>query len=86
MECCICLENGLEIITSRLVCSHKVCLKCICELNSFLCPLCRKNFKKDLPGRIIKIIQENQEKSGKKEEVVNNFDVNSSYHFPPLGS
>jgi hypothetical protein len=86
MECCICLENGLEIIICRFVCSHKVCLKCVCELNSFLCPMCRADFRKDLPGRIAKIIEENRKSSNDTEYRPNNFDVNSQYHFPPLGN
>ena len=84
MECCICLDHGLEVIICRLVCSHKICLKCVCEMNTYLCPMCRKNFKTSLPGRIIKIIDEN---GGKTEKPIqnSNFDVESEYHFPPLG-
>jgi len=53
-------------------------------MNTYLCPMCRKNFKTSLPGRIIKIIDEN---GGKTEEIIqnSNFDVESEYHFPPLG-
>ena len=45
-ECCICYENLNNGPTTRLVCNHTFCLKCIImyyEETRNNCPLCRQN-------------------------------------------
>ncbi len=67
-DCCICLENGLNLIMCRLPCQHKLCLSCLCEINKFNCPICREDFSKLVHAKISKQI----------------FDIKNPYQFPPL--
>ena len=83
MECCICLENGLEITMVRFPCSHKMCLQCLCEIIKPECPMCRVNLQKNIPKRILNIILSNK-KDKKNDNNNNNIDVGSNYQFPPL--
>ena len=83
MECCICLENGLNISMVRFPCSHKICLQCLCEIIKTECPMCRVDITKDIPKRILNIIDENR-KDDKKSENGYNLDIGSDYQFPPL--
>jgi len=69
-DCCICFENGLQIIMCRLPCQHKICLDCLCNLDieKYICPLCRINFSDLVHNKISKKI----------------FDIRNNYQFPPL--
>lgn len=81
-DCCICLENGLEIIMCRLPCQHKICLTCLCDLDErgyassalansdsvYKCPICRADFSSLIHKKISK----------------KTFDVKNLYQFPPL--
>jgi hypothetical protein len=45
--------------------------------------MCRVDITKDIPKRILNIIDENK-KDNKKSENGNNLDIGSDYQFPPL--
>ena len=67
-DCCVCLENGLNLIMCRLPCQHKLCLNCLCEIDKFDCPICREDFSKLVHAKISNQI----------------FDIKNPYQFPPL--
>ena len=93
IECCICLEYNDKLkntyhIFNILPCNHIMCLGCLCEMITYECPLCRYNFKKILPGRIINMIDTNSNKIKNKNKIypinTNDIDFNNEYQFPPL--
>lgn len=54
-RCCVCLESNKEILKEKisvvtLPCSekHKICSECFVSINPAICPLCRKNFLKNM--------------------------------------
>ena len=83
MECIICLDNGSDRIICSFPCNHTVCLNCLYEFNSHLCPMCRQDIYKYLPYTLTRIIDQNLDKKKYKEKEYLP-DVSSHIQFPPL--
>ena len=49
MECPICLTSAKGEFKIKTPCHHAFCLRCFLKLPNTLCPLCRRDFKKELP-------------------------------------
>ena len=85
MECPICLTSAKGEFKIKTPCHHAFCLRCFLKLPNTLCPLCRRDFKKELPYDL-KLHFETKEKL---EEinipvVSRTVDINDEYQFPPL--
>jgi RNA polymerase subunit RPABC4/transcription elongation factor Spt4 len=79
MECPICLDNKFfKIVTN---CNHQICINCILLLHKPECPLCRKNLIKEIPKKLLEIINNNSKNIKKKNNGLNLTDL---YDFPPL--
>ena len=57
-ECCICIGNTYDFNDAKLKCGHHFHFKCITELRSPNCPLCRSKLESELINdNLIQIIQ-----------------------------
>ena len=77
LECCICLDD--KFFVSRTPCNHSICIDCLFRLKQTICPYCRYDLEKDLPGIVKDKILNN-----KKKEKNSNLELNNDYEFPPL--
>lgn len=83
MECPICLEDLQNKFVCTTPCGHKFCLQCILTFLEPVCPMCRANVERQMPLKLLNIIQKNAKLEPKKisQSGVN---VQSLIDFPPL--
>lgn len=74
MHCPICLENINKKFIIKTPCKHEICLGCFINLQTKICPLCRKDYSKELPDFFKAHFTEDKIK-------LNIFDISD---FPPL--
>jgi len=83
MECPICLEDLENKFVTTTPCGHKFCLQCIFTMLEPICPMCRANIEKQMPLKLLKIIQQNAKLEPKKKSQ-SGVNVQSLIDFPPL--
>ena len=86
MDCPICLTSAKGEFKIKTPCNHAFFFFFFLKLPNTLCPLCRRNFKNELPGDL-KLHFETKEKLDEINipTVSNRVDINDEYEFPPLG-
>ena len=84
MDCPICLTSAKGEFKIKTPCNHAFCLRCFLKLPNTLCPICRQDFKKKIPGEL-KTQFETKEKNDINEPVIlRTVDIDDEYEFPPL--
>ena len=79
-ECPICMTDKFyKIITN---CKHTICIECILLLQKPECALCRKDLSKEIPKKLLEIINNNNSKNIKKKN--NGLNIRDLDDFPPL--
>ena len=86
MDCPICLTRAKGEFKIKTPCNHAFCLRCFLKLPSTLCPICRRDFKNELPGDFKRHFETKEALEKINIQVVSNpVDINDEYEFPPLG-
>lgn len=76
--CPLCLEYEEDCgLMQTTKCGHKFCVDCITQVNSFDCPMCRRNIRKSLTTKQQNIIQRRITKSKCIEHQENNITFDS---------
>ena len=82
MNCPICLLNSTNQFQIKTPCNHEICMKCFLKLKTTICPLCRYDFKNELPGSLKQHFNIKQELE--KINLRTSLNLNDEYEFPPL--
>ena len=86
MDCPICLTRAKGEFKIKTPCNHAFCLRCFLKLSNTLCPLCRRDFKNELPGYLKLHFETKKELEKINIQMVSNtVDINDEHEFPPLG-
>ena len=80
-ECPICLNNMVNLFTITTPCNHLFCINCFLDLRNIICPLCREDFKKNIPNKLLNILLKNNKKD---QPIQNTINIHNSIDFPPL--
>ena len=81
MECPICLEDLKNKCVLKTRCNHSFCLDCFINFTNTICPLCRYDYEKHLPTKLISLIHN----SNQTQPLSNTPNINNPNDFPPLG-
>ena len=85
MDCPICLTSAKGEFKIKMPCNHAFCLRCFLKLPNTLCPMCRRDFKNELPGDLKQHFETKEELDKINIPMVSNsVDINDEYEFPPL--
>jgi hypothetical protein len=81
-ECPICLDVIINKFKITTPCKHVYCLKCFMEFYETKCPLCRRELKDKIPGKMLDVIQKNTMNEPAKKSL----NIHNRMDFPPLGT
>lgn len=86
MECPICLTSAKGEFKIKTPCNHAFCFRCFLKLPNTLCPMCRQDFKNELPGYLKRHFETKEALEKINIPLVSNvIDISDEYEFPPLG-
>lgn len=87
-ECPICYENLNNAFMCTTPCKHSFCLRCIIDLKTPICPLCRQNLKKYMPKNLLSFTSTPNNNTSNISRLHNNRNNSpnllSDENFPPL--
>lgn len=85
MDCPICLTRAKGEFKIKTPCNHALCLRCFLKLQNTLCPMCRRDFKNELPGDLKRHFETKEALEKINIQMVSNsVDITDEYEFPPL--
>jgi hypothetical protein len=85
MDCPICLTRAKGEFKIKTPCNHALCLRCFLKLQNTLCPMCRRDFKNELPGDLKRHFETKEALEKINIPIVSNsVDIDDEYEFPPL--
>lgn len=87
-ECPICYENLNNTFICTTPCKHTFCLRCVIDLKTHACPLCRQNLKKYMSKKLLSLnskpINNTSNISHLHNHRANPPNLLSDENFPPL--
>ena len=78
-NCCICYTKRY---VTKTICNHNICINCLMNLKKIICPLCRKDLKKEMPKNLLKYLNNKNSKDLESKSMYLRF--SDIEEFPPL--